>query len=59
MRIDNQTFRDLEIFECHDGSRSVFDLLNKTRTSGGEAKLRALFRQPKSRARDIVETQTT
>ncbi|HEV2131968.1 MAG TPA: ATP-binding cassette domain-containing protein, partial [Longimicrobiaceae bacterium] len=57
MKIDAQTLRDLEIFETADAGRSVFDLLNHTRTSGGRSKLVQRFRNPLAGAEEIAEVQ--
>jgi DNA mismatch repair ATPase MutS len=56
MMIDRQTYRDLEIFEA-DEAPTVFDLLNRTRTRGGEQALRARWRRPWSRAQKIRTVQ--
>ncbi len=45
MLVDGQTLRDLEIFES-SGAPSLYDLLNRTRTVGGDKVLRARFRRP-------------
>src|SRR5512146_2213172 len=50
MVVDEQTFRDLEVFEAQGGAPSLFDLLNRTRTSGGSDALKARFRRPLARA---------
>ncbi len=57
MQIDEQTFRDLEIFEAAGGAASLFDLLNRCRTAGGADTLRARFRRPLSRTADIRAVQ--
>ena len=57
MRVDRQTLDDLEIFECRSGSGSLFDLFDRTRTTGGRAKLQQRFREPASDPRDIRATQ--
>ena len=45
MRMDAQTYRDLEIFEATTGA-SVYDICNLTRTGGGAKLLRARMRKP-------------
>ena len=57
MQIDEQTIRDLEIFEATGGEASLFDLLNRCRTAGGTDALRARFRRPLSRAAEIQAVQ--
>ncbi len=57
MQIDEQTFRDLEIFEATGGGASLFDLLNRCRTAGGADTLRARFHRPLSRTADIRAVQ--
>lgn len=57
MQIDEQTIRDLEIFEATGGAPSLFDLLNRCRTAGGADALRARFRRPLSRADEIQAVQ--
>lgn len=46
MLVDGQTLRDLEIFESSGGAPSLYELLNRTRTVGGDRVLRARFRRP-------------
>ena len=46
MLVDGQTLRDLEIFESSGGAPSLYDLLNRTRTVGGDKVLRTRFRRP-------------
>src|SRR3954468_18525103 len=46
MHIDEQTFRDLEIFEAQTNGPSLFDLLNRTRTTGGAKVLRTRWLRP-------------
>jgi len=57
MHVDEQTIRDLEIFEATGGDPSLFDLLNRCRTPGGADALRARFRRPLSRADEIRAVQ--
>jgi DNA mismatch repair ATPase MutS len=56
MLMDRQTFRDLEIFEA-TGGPGLFDLLNRTRTTGGEKALRARLGRPWSNADKIRAVQ--
>jgi DNA mismatch repair ATPase MutS len=44
--VDEQTFRDLEIFEGEGGAPSLFDLCNLTRTLAGAKVLRGRMRRP-------------
>ena len=45
MRMDTQTFGDLEIFEAATGP-CVYELCNETRTGGGAKRLRARMKKP-------------
>ncbi len=56
MRMDAQTFRDLEIFEAATGA-SLYDLCNEARTSGGAKLLRARMRRPWCRPEKIRAVQ--
>jgi DNA mismatch repair protein MutS len=53
--IDRQTFRDLEIFEA-DGP-SLYDLVNRARTTGGSKVLRTRMTRPWSRPEKILSVQ--
>ncbi len=44
--IDEQTFRDLEVFDATDDGPSLFALLSRTRTGGGEKVLRTRWLRP-------------
>jgi len=57
LHMDSQTFRDLEIFEVEGGARSLFELLDTTRTAGGSKVLRSRMRQPFSNADRIRRVQ--
>jgi len=57
MQMDAQSFRDLEIFEVEGGAKSVFDLLDTTRTAGGAKVLRARMRRPFSNVDRIRRVQ--
>ena len=46
LAMDNQTFKDLEIFQAEQEGASLFDLCNATRTEGGAKALRARMRKP-------------
>src|SRR5688572_17552184 len=56
MRMDAQTYRDLEIFEATTGA-SVYDICNQTRTGGGAKLLRARMRKPWSKLEKIRDVQ--
>jgi DNA mismatch repair protein MutS len=56
MVMDRQTFRDLEIYEA-TGGPALFDLLNRTRTAGGEKALRARLGRPWSNPEKIRAVQ--
>src|SRR5690349_16869705 len=47
LKIDEQTFRDLEIFEAQSGP-SLFEQFVRTRTTGGTKVLQARWRRPLS-----------
>lgn len=57
MHVDQQTLRDLEIFEGRDGRPSLFNYLDRARTAGGSHKLRARLRYPLSQPREITRVQ--
>ena len=57
LAIDDQSWRDLEIFLPRGAGYSVYGLLNLTRTSGGAWVLRARMRRPWSSAHRIREVQ--
>src|SRR5688572_4346831 len=48
MRVDDQTFRDLDIFRSDDGGAPLFDRLDRTATAGGREALRRRYRNPSS-----------
>src|SRR5688500_13231997 len=55
---DRQTYRDLEIFETSDGGGTcLYDVLNRTRTAGGDKALQARWRRPWSNAARIRAVQ--
>ena len=56
LQIDRQTFRDLEIFAA-DRSPGLFNVLDRTHTSGGERALRARWRKPLSSRQRIRAVQ--
>jgi DNA mismatch repair protein MutS len=57
MLIDDQTLRDLEIFQAHGSGPAVFDVLDRTRTRGGREALRRRFRSPYSEPERILAVQ--
>lgn len=57
MILDSQTVRDLEIFEPQSPGKSLFDLCNLTRTTGGAAALRRRMERPWPDAEGILSTQ--
>ena len=52
--IDEQTFRDLNIFTKNVGSNSIFDLFKGTRTVGGRERLREMMQSPSSDIEEIT-----
>jgi DNA mismatch repair ATPase MutS len=59
MQIDKQTLKDLEIFKTSDGGMSLFEILDKTVTSGGRYRLREKFENPLNDIKQIKEVQET
>lgn len=57
MKIDSQTARELELFQCSNGSLTIFDLIDKTRTKDGRTRLQQKILSPMSSIKDILETQ--
>lgn len=57
MLVDEQTLRDLEIFEAQGGAPGLFDLLDRTRTVGGAKVLQARMRQPWAKPERIRAVQ--
>jgi DNA mismatch repair protein MutS len=57
MKIDRQTLRDLEVFEAPPGGRSVFELLDRTRTAGGRRRLRQRLAEPPAALADVLRAQ--
>lgn len=55
MKLDETTFRDLEIFEA--SGQSVFSIVDRTTTHGGHIALRNRFRNPSSDPEQIAATQ--
>ena len=55
--MDRQTMKDLEIFYSEGDSKSLFEMLNHTYTSGGENALRRRFLHPFCDKESIEETQ--
>jgi len=46
MKIDKHTLKDLEIFKSDENIATVFDFINKTKTAGGNYRLREIFLNP-------------
>lgn len=44
--IDNQTLKDIEIFDSANNKRSVFSIFNSTRSMGGKNRLYTYFKTP-------------
>src|SRR5688572_7820333 len=57
MAIDSQTFGDLEVFEAAGGGRSLYDLIDQTRTTGGARVLKGRMRRPSTSVPRIREIQ--
>ena len=46
MKIDKHTLKDLEIFKSDENTTTVFDFIDKTKTAGGNYRLREMFLNP-------------
>ena len=57
MRMDAQTYRDLEVFEGDGGAPSLYDMFANTRTLGGGKVLKARMRKPFSNPDKIRAVQ--
>lgn len=57
LQIDSQTLQDLEVFGTETANQSLFDLCNRTRTSGGRHVLQQRFEAPWSCPDRISKTQ--
>lgn len=57
MRVDPQTLQDLRILRWHGEEATIFDWANRTRTRGGERRLRARFERPLVDAAELRGTQ--
>lgn len=57
LRLDEHTFRDLEILESASGGTSLFEFCNLTRCSGGALALKRRMQRPWSSAARIRSTQ--
>jgi len=57
MITDKQTHKDLEIFKSEEGEVTVFDLIDKTKTTGGKYRLRDKFLNPPAKLEDLKEQQ--
>jgi DNA mismatch repair ATPase MutS len=59
LRIDTQSFHDLEVFEAQGDGPSLFELLNRTRTTGGTKVLHTRWLRPLAsgdRIRDVQDS---
>jgi DNA mismatch repair protein MutS len=59
LQMDRQAYYDLEIFEADHDAPGLFDLLNRTRTNGGEKALRARWKKPWSSPERILSVQAS
>jgi DNA mismatch repair ATPase MutS len=57
LQMDRQAYHDLEIFESDRDGPGLFDIMNRTRTNGGEKALRARWKRPFSSAERILSVQ--
>lgn len=56
---DRQTLTELELFRDDTSGMNIFDLLDRTITSGGKDNLKIQFQSPFNTARDIIAMQNT
>lgn len=59
MRIDKQTLRDLGIFTAEEDGFSVFELIDKTKTTGGKYRLRDMMLNPPDGLTKLKKQQDT
>jgi len=59
MFIDKQTLSDLDIFKADEAGWSVFDIINKTKTSGGKYRLREKLLHPPETIENLKIQQDT
>ncbi len=59
MLIDKLTLKDLEIFRHLEENLSLFDLLDRTITTGGKLNLEYRFKNPLSDVNQILKIQKT
>lgn len=59
MQFDKETIKDLEIFRSSEDGASIFDILDRTITTGGKYRLHDRFIQPLSDINQIQEIQDT
>ena len=57
MKIDKHTLKDLEIFKSDENTTTVFDFIDKTKTTGGNYRLREMFLNPPGTFRELVTQQ--
>lgn len=57
LALDEQTFKDLEVFESATSGQSLFDFCNLTRTKGGATVLKKRMEQPFARLDRILAAQ--
>jgi DNA mismatch repair protein MutS len=57
LNADRQTLSELEIYRDDTTGMNIFDLLDRTVTSGGKDNLKILFQNPFNTASDILEVQ--
>ena len=57
LNVDPQTIKELEIFKAEEGKMSLFELLNKTFTYGGQQVLKQILACPKTDPDEILAMQ--
>jgi DNA mismatch repair protein MutS len=57
LNVDRQTLTELELFRDDVTGMNVFDLLDKTATSGGRDNLKIIFQSPFTTVNEIIEVQ--
>ena len=57
MKIDKHTLKDLEIFKSDENTTTVFDFIDKTKTAGGNYRLREMFLNPPGTYTELIIQQ--
>lgn len=57
MKIDKHTLKDLEVFKSDENTTTVFEFIDKTKTAGGNYRLREMFLNPPATYRELLMQQ--